>query len=672
MNFIKSLFSNKGNDKESQNLPQLPAESPALNDTKEPEKKQSPTSSQCDSQGMCENEGCDAQKDALSRSSQTLIAGQQAKTSASGLGSILISLLKGKLGMDVMSAVSLPASFYEPLTILQRSCETLAHSPLLDQASLAQEPLERLVWIATFGISGYSGSERFYTNFNPLLGETFEYVDKRNGMRFLAEQVCHHPPITASHAENDNFVFWQDTRVKTTFLGNSVDINTQARTHVFFPRTKDHFFYLCPVTRVHNLIIGSLWLEHYGELKIINETTQDTAVVTFKKSGFFEGTHYEFEGVVRNAQGQPCVRLFGKWNEAVHCEWLVSCGIHKPKDTECLWRVPVPYYDTATKWRLTPFAYELLKPTVLITLSKSPIPQTSASSVSSSTSSVVTTSSTIITSSLPTSSTPNGSYDECSTSCRAHVQKGDVATTEGTSQVSQPSLPSDSLSQHQTSLLTMTTSTQSVVLPSSTPPQLPTGELSPTELTALAEKVLCITDSRLRPDRRWLEYGHTDLATVWKRTLEERQRLDRRLAEQYAATVSVSPIKDQIQSHSLQSSATVSSVSAACLNTSSNATENSQSVFVPYTPVWFKKIPDGEGGTTWVYTGHYWQQREEKEKLLLDGKEQEAQKLLQPRCVQRKACDFRSYQSTPQLPLPPSPVEYRIWQQQQQQADNKK
>ena len=31
--------------------------------------------------------------------------------------------------------------------------------------------------------------------FNPLLGETFELVGK--DYRFLAEQVSHHPPITA-------------------------------------------------------------------------------------------------------------------------------------------------------------------------------------------------------------------------------------------------------------------------------------------------------------------------------------------------------------------------------------------------------------------------------------------------------------------------------------------
>jgi hypothetical protein len=483
-------------------------------------------------------------------------------------------------------------------------------------------------------------------------------------MRFLAEQVCHHPPITASHAENDNFVFWQDTRVKTKFLGNSVDINTQARTHIFLPRTKDHFFYLCPVTRVHNLIIGSLWLEHYGELKIINETTQDTAVVVFKKSGFFETTHYDFEGIVKNAQGLPCVRLFGKWNEAVYCEWLISCGTHKPKDVECLWRVPVPYYDTTTKWRLTPFAYELLKPTTLVTLPKPSQSQTCPPTSSSSSSlSLIPIPSQPLSSPSSSAMFTNNRAESSTSSIQIQTQ----TSTEHESLLQ--TLQSLELSpQPPASVPTVTTSTVDTTTSSfSILPQLPAGELTSTELMILAEKVLCPTDSRLRPDRRWLEYGYTDLATTWKRALEERQRLDRRLTEQYASTTISVLSSENLQKTSSTQSTTINSSSSVVQNNTllHFPSEHSDHVFVPYVPAWFKKIPDGEGGDTWVYTGTYWQQREEKERLLLCGNEEEAKKLLYPRSVRNKACDFRSYQSTSQLPLPPSPAEYQTWKKQQ-------
>lgn len=287
--------------------------------------------------------------------------------SSQGIGSVLKSLLSGKLGSDVMSAVSLPAWLYEPLTILQRSCETLAHSHLLDKAAQCQDPIDRLVWVAAFGISGYCGSERFYTNFNPLLGETFEFIDSQNGMKFIAEQVSHHPPITASHAHNANFIFWQDTRVKTKFLGNSIEINTNAKTHVQLPKTSDHFYYTCPLTRVHNLLIGSFWLEHYGELSAANKLTNDTCVIQFKKSGFFSRTNYEFEGTVKNAQGVDCVQLSGKWNEKIVAKWLVSTSEHAKDSEEVLFQVNTAEYYDKSKFRLTPFAHRLMRPTELLT-----------------------------------------------------------------------------------------------------------------------------------------------------------------------------------------------------------------------------------------------------------------------------------------------------------------
>jgi hypothetical protein len=154
MNFFKNFFSNKESIEQTQTSQQPLTDFPTPKDTNKIETQQSPTSNQCNTQEQCENKGSGT----LARP----FPDQQAKNSGN-LGAILVSLLKGKLGMDIISAVSLPASFYEPLTILQRSCETLAHSPLIDQASLATEAIERLVWIATFGISGYSGSERFCT-----------------------------------------------------------------------------------------------------------------------------------------------------------------------------------------------------------------------------------------------------------------------------------------------------------------------------------------------------------------------------------------------------------------------------------------------------------------------------------------------------------------------------
>ena len=54
----------------------------------------------------------------------------------------------------------------------------------------------RLATCAVFGIAQLGRNKnRFKKPFNPILGETYEFV--ANNSRFIAEQVSHHPPITA-------------------------------------------------------------------------------------------------------------------------------------------------------------------------------------------------------------------------------------------------------------------------------------------------------------------------------------------------------------------------------------------------------------------------------------------------------------------------------------------
>lgn len=55
-----------------------------------------------------------------------------------------------------LSTISFPVSFNEPLTLLQRTAEELEYHTLLDQAAGANEPIERMCFIAAFAISSYA------------------------------------------------------------------------------------------------------------------------------------------------------------------------------------------------------------------------------------------------------------------------------------------------------------------------------------------------------------------------------------------------------------------------------------------------------------------------------------------------------------------------------------
>lgn len=105
--------------------------------------------------------------------------------------------------------MTLPVSFNEPTSLLQRVAEDLEYTDLLDIAAGRTDSMERLVYVASYAASEYASTiGRVAKPFNPLLGETFEYVRPDKGYRFFVEQVSHHPPIGAAWAESPKWDYW--------------------------------------------------------------------------------------------------------------------------------------------------------------------------------------------------------------------------------------------------------------------------------------------------------------------------------------------------------------------------------------------------------------------------------------------------------------------------------
>ena len=112
------------------------------------------------------------------------------------------------IGKD-MTKMTLPVSFNEPTSLLQRVAEDLEYTDLLDIAADRSDSMERLVYVASYAASEYASTiGRVAKPFNPLLGETFEYVRPDKGYRFFVEQVSHHPPIGAAWAESPKWDYW--------------------------------------------------------------------------------------------------------------------------------------------------------------------------------------------------------------------------------------------------------------------------------------------------------------------------------------------------------------------------------------------------------------------------------------------------------------------------------
>ena len=112
------------------------------------------------------------------------------------------------IGKD-MTRMTLPVSFNEPTSLLQRVAEDMEYADTLDVAASRTDSLERMVYVAGFAASEYASTiGRVAKPFNPLLGETFEYARPDKGYRFFVEQVSHHPPIGAIYSESANWDYY--------------------------------------------------------------------------------------------------------------------------------------------------------------------------------------------------------------------------------------------------------------------------------------------------------------------------------------------------------------------------------------------------------------------------------------------------------------------------------
>ncbi|XP_035452296.2 uncharacterized protein LOC118277553 isoform X4 [Spodoptera frugiperda] len=265
-------------------------------------------------------------------------------------GPSLWNLLYKNIGKD-LSQISMPVTINEPLNMLQRLCEELEYSELLDSAAECKSPIERMALIAAFAVSAYASSAHRAASkpFNPLLAETYECVRDDKGFRFIAEQVSHHPPISACHAESSRWCFWQEARIKTKFWGKSMEFQPTGRVHVKLLTTGDHYSWNKVTTCVHNLFGGQRWVDQYGDMHIACHGTDITCKLNFIKASSWSSSRHEVRGMVQG--GGARLRLAGRWSEALYAG--------DPPAARCLWRPGAMPPEHELYYGFTRFAMEL-------------------------------------------------------------------------------------------------------------------------------------------------------------------------------------------------------------------------------------------------------------------------------------------------------------------------
>ena len=88
----------------------------------------------------------------------------------------------------------------------------------------------------------------------------------------MAEQVSHHPPISAYFAEGKGWYTYGNTNIKNHFWGSSLEFKVVGLQHLILTDTNELIIIKRPDNSANNLIIGTLYVDVHGTLELENIT----------------------------------------------------------------------------------------------------------------------------------------------------------------------------------------------------------------------------------------------------------------------------------------------------------------------------------------------------------------------------------------------------------------
>lgn len=241
----------------------------------------------------------------------------------------LWGILKSMIGKD-MTRMTLPVSFNECTSLLQRLAEDIEYNDLLTKAASIDDSTLRMVYVAAFGASEYASTiNRIAKPFNPLLGETFEYCRPEQNFRLISEQVSHHPPISACCAESVKWDYYGENAVDSQFRGRSFDFkhlgkmfcairpDSGVKSKEGEQVSEELYSWKKVNTSVVGIMLGNPTVDNFGTMEVRNHTTGDVMLVEMKQRGWKASSAYQLSGVVSDAKGKTHWAIGGHWNSKI-------------------------------------------------------------------------------------------------------------------------------------------------------------------------------------------------------------------------------------------------------------------------------------------------------------------------------------------------------------------
>ncbi|KAJ2453775.1 Oxysterol-binding protein OBPa [Coemansia sp. RSA 2336] len=238
--------------------------------------------------------------------------------------SIIISMIS-QLTKDMdLSRITFPTFVLEPRSFTERVTDFMSHPDFLIRQ--CDDPVQRFVGVVKYYMSGWhihpKGVKKPY---NPVLGEFFrsKYAfDDGTGAFFVAEQVSHHPPITAMfyHSPEHRIAIEGDLRPKSRLFVNSVGmlLDGYAKIH-FHDRSDEEYLVTYPNMYARGIVFGKMVLE-LGEVSTVTCKQSDLMFeVEFKTKGVLWGSYNQIAGKIRRiSTNEVLFDISGNWQTTMY------------------------------------------------------------------------------------------------------------------------------------------------------------------------------------------------------------------------------------------------------------------------------------------------------------------------------------------------------------------
>ncbi|XP_078354846.1 oxysterol-binding protein-related protein 9-like isoform X1 [Oculina patagonica] len=245
-----------------------------------------------------------------------------------------------RLGMDLTKVV-LPTFILERRSLLEMYADFFAHPDLFVDIVNYSDPKDRMVAVVRWYLSAFHAGRKGSVAkkpYNPILGETFRCFwvlpkcetsrtekcqadgpvpwASEDDVTFLAEQVSHHPPISAFYAENfsKQISFNAHIWTKSKFLGLSVGVENIGQGCVsVLPYDEDYV--LTFPNGYGRSILTVPWIEIGGKTNITCAKTGYQATVQFHCRPFYGGKKHRITcEIISPEDKKTFLTVTGEWN----------------------------------------------------------------------------------------------------------------------------------------------------------------------------------------------------------------------------------------------------------------------------------------------------------------------------------------------------------------------